>query len=118
MNHFNEGNKFYTEKQFQKAIDSYKLSIESKENVSCSYYNIGVCYIKLKNFDSAIDMIKKSLLIQKESKYYFNLAYCYAMKQETNKALIYFNLAWALDGSDADCEKAIKLILSKNKKAL
>ena len=40
------------------------------------------------------------------------------MKQESNKALIYFNLAWALDSSDLDCEKAIKLILSKNKKAL
>ena len=67
---------------------------------------------------SAIKMIKKSLEFQKESKYYFNLAYCYAMKQESNKALIYFNLAWALDSSDLDCEKAIKLILSKNKKAL
>ena len=111
MNHFNEGNKLYTEKQFQKAIDSYKLSIASNSNVPCSYYNIGVCYIKLRDFDSAIKMIKKSLEFQKESKYYFNLAYCYAMKQESNKALIYFNLAWALDSSDLDCEKAIKLIL-------
>ena len=118
MNHFNEGNKFYTEKQFQKAINSYRLSIDSNVNVPCSYYNIGVCYIKLRDFDSAIKMIKKSLEFQKESKYYFNLAYCYAMKQEINKALIYFNLAWALDSSDLDCEKAIKLILSKNKKAL
>ena len=36
MNHFNEGNKLYTEKQFQKAIDSYKLSIASNSNVPCS----------------------------------------------------------------------------------
>ena len=116
MNHFNEGNKLYTEKQFQKAIDSYKLSIASNSNVPCSYYNIGVCYIKLRDFDSAIKMIKKSLEFQKESKYYFNLAYCYAMKQESNKALIYFNLAWALDSSDLDCEKAIKLIKDFNEK--
>ncbi|MFR3173886.1 MAG: hypothetical protein ACLTNL_05100, partial [Clostridium sp.] len=54
MNHFNEGNKFYTEKQFQKAINSYRLSIDSNVNVPCSYYNIGVCYIKLRDFDSAI----------------------------------------------------------------
>ena len=65
MNHFNEGNKLYTEKQFQKAIDSYKLSIASNSNVPCSYYNIGVCYIKLRDFDSAIKMIKKSLEFQK-----------------------------------------------------
>ena len=56
MNHFNEGNKFYTEKQFQKAINSYRLSIDSNVNVPCSYYNIGVCYIKLRDFDSAIKM--------------------------------------------------------------
>ena len=34
MNHFNEGNKFYTEKQFQKAINSYRLSIDSNVNVA------------------------------------------------------------------------------------
>ena len=118
MNYFNEGNKLYSEKEFKKAIECYKHSIDLNENIACSYYNIGVCYIKLKCFDNAITMLKKSLSFQKESKYYFNLAYCYAMKHETNKALIYFNIAWALDSSDVDCEKAIKLILNKNKKAL
>ena len=41
-----------------------------------------------------------------------------ALIENTNKALIYFNRAWALDASDKDCEKAINLIMSKNKKAL
>ena len=40
------------------------------------------------------------------------------MKEEIKKALIYFNIAWSLDSSDTDCEKAINLIMSKNKKAL
>ena len=38
--------------------------------------------------------------------------------ENINKALIYFNRAWALDASDKDCEKAINLLISKNKKAL
>ena len=39
------------------------------------------------------------------------------MKENTNKALINFNLAWALNNEDTDCEKAIKLITSRlNKK--
>mgnify|MGYP005886927763 FL=1 len=118
MSYFNEGNKYYNNKDYSKAIENYIESIEAGENESCAYYNAGVCYIKLKDFNSAIDMLKKALDIQKESKYYFNLAYCYAMLENINKALIYFNRAWALDASDKDCEKAINLLISKNKKAL
>ncbi len=118
MNYFNEGNKLYTSREYLKAIELYKKSIDNCENEACSYYNIGVCFIKLKDFDAAINMIKKALTMQKESKYYFNLAYCYAMKEDTHKALINFNIAWAIDSTDNDCEKAINLIISKNKKAL
>lgn len=118
MNYFTEANKYYNEKNYTKAIELYESAIDNNENIACSYYNSGVCFIKLKNFDKAIEMIKTALNMQKESKYYFNLAYCYAMKEEVKKALIYFNMAWSLDSSDIDCEKAIKLILSKNKKVL
>ena len=118
MNFFNEGNKYYNLKDYEKAIDFYKMSIENNENTACSYYNSGVCYIKLKDYDNAIKMIKTALSMQQESKYFFNLAYCYAMKDDVKKALIYFNMAWSLDSSDKDCEKAINLIMSKNKKAL
>lgn len=118
MNYFNEGNKYYNLKEYKKAIEYYTMAIENNESTTCSYYNCGVCYIKLKDFDSAITMIKEALAMQQESKYFFNLAYCYAMKEEIKKALIYFNIAWSLDSSDTDCEKAINLIMSKNKKAL
>ena len=110
MSYFNDGNKYYNNKDYSKALENYIESIDIGENESC--------YIKLKDFNSAIDMLKKALYIQKESKYYFNLAYCYAMLENINKALIYFNRAWALDASDKDCEKAINLLISKNKKAL
>ncbi|MGL5378979.1 tetratricopeptide repeat protein [Clostridium sp.] len=118
MNNFNEGNKLYNNKEYEKAISYYKEAIKNNENEACSYYNSGVCFIKLKDFDNAITMLKRAISIQKESKYFFNLAYCYAMKEEKSKALIYFNMAWSLDENDEDCEKAINLIISKNKKAL
>ena len=113
MSYFNEGNKLYNTKEYEKAIDYYIKSIENSENEACSYYNAGVCYIKLKNFNNAISMLNKALELQKDSKYYFNLGYCYAMQENTNKALINFNMAWALNNEDTDCEKAIKLITSK-----
>lgn len=61
-------------------------------------------------------MIKKALELHKDSKYFFNIAYCYSMLKDDIKALRYFNLAWALDNLDTDCERAIKLIATKIKK--
>lgn len=116
MNYFNEGNKLYNIKQYNKAIDLYKKSIEINQNEACAYYNAGVCFLKLKDYTNAITMIKQAISIQSESKYFFNLAYCYAMQEDTKRALIYFNVAWSIDENDEECEKAINLILSKIKK--
>lgn len=113
MDFFNEGNKLYNNKDYEKAIAFYKKSVMNNENEACSYYNAGVCFIKLKDFDNAILMINKAISIQKDSKYFFNLGYCYAMKENSNKALINFNIAWALNNDDLDCEKAINMITSK-----
>lgn len=113
MDFFNEGNKLYNNQDYKKAIDCYKKAVKKNENEACSYYNAGVCFIKLKDFDNAIIMLKQAIAIQRDSKYYFNLGYCYAMKDDTNKALINFNIAWALNNEDSDCEKAINLITSK-----
>ena len=116
MNFFSEGNKLYNTKEYKKAIDYYKKAIENNENECCSYYNCGVCFIKLKDYNNAISMLNKALEIQRDSKYYFNLGYCYAMKENTNKALINFNVAWSLNNDDTDCEKAINILTSKIKK--
>lgn len=113
MNYFNEGNKYYNIKDYRKAIEYYQLAADQKINEACSYYNIGVCFIKLKEYDTSILMLSKALSFQIESKYIFNLAYCYAMKEITSKAIYLFNLAWSLDPSDKECEKAVNLLIRK-----
>lgn len=113
MNYFNEGNKLYNTQDYLRAIDCYKKSASQNQNEACSYYNAGVCFIKLKDFDSAITMLNKAIAIKRESKYFFNLGYCYAMKDSPDKALRIFNLAWSLDCEDKDCEKAVNLLISK-----
>lgn len=113
MNYFSEGNRSYNNKDYEKAIDCYKKAVTQKENEACSFYNSGVCFIKLKDYKEAIPMLLNAIEIQRESKYYFNLGYCFAMLEETGKALINFNLAWALNNEDTDCERAITLITRK-----
>lgn len=117
MNYFSKANDLYKLKDYKNALDMYQKSAEIKEFEAPSLYNSAVCFIKLKDYKSAIPLIYKALNIRKESKYYFNLAYCYIMLGNNSKALHYFNTAWALDNSDKDCEKAINLILSKYKKS-
>lgn len=113
MNYFNEGNELYNKKDYTRAIDCYKKAVNTNEHEACSYYNAGVCFIKLKDYNNAIYMLKKAIILQRESKYHFNLGYCYAMQDIHNQALINFNLAWALNNDDNDCEKAINLITLK-----
>lgn len=113
MNYFSKANEFYNDQNYSIALDYYNKAIENKQYEAHAYYNAGVCYIKLKKYDKAIKMIEHALSICHESKYFFNLAYCYSMLNDNKNALRNFNIAWSLDSSDKDCEKAISLILKK-----
>ena len=113
MSNFSKGNELYNTRNYSDAINYYKKALDNDECKCHSYYNAGVCYIKLKQYEKAIEMITKALELYQDSTYFFNLAYCYSMINNNSKALRYFNLAWALDNADIDCEKAISLILSK-----
>lgn len=115
MSYFEKGNEYYSTKDYNNAIDFYMKAIDSKDHEACSYYNAGVCFIKLKSYDKAIDMLHNALDYKYDSKYFFNLGYCYSLLENFKKALLYFNIAWALNNSDTDCEKAINIILKKAK---
>lgn len=112
MNYFVEANKSYINKEYEKAFKLYFLAADCKENEAQCFYNAAVCLIKLCHYEKAIALIKKALTKRQDSKYYFNLAYCYSSINNTGKALIYFNKAWALNNEDKDCEKAINILLN------
>jgi tetratricopeptide (TPR) repeat protein len=116
MNYFQKANELYNTQDYKKAIELYQKAIEVKENEASAYYNSAVCFIKLSKYENAITLLKKALYLKIDSKYFFNLGYCYAMLRNNKKALIYFNTAWSLDNSDKDCEKAINLIIQSYKK--
>ena len=124
MNNSNEyTNKLYDNKKYKEAIIFYKRNIEyllneniknyyknNSTNLKKDYYNIGVFYIKLKDYDKALENFKLALNYYRDSKYYFNIGYVYVMKQNMKKAYIYFNLAWSLNHNDNDCKDALKKI--------
>lgn len=116
MNYFEKANDLYNTKDYLKAISMYKKAIKTKENEAASLYNTAVCFIKLKQYEKAIPLLKTAILRRRDSKYFFNLGYCFAMLNDNKKALIYFNSAWAIDNEDSDCEKAINLIIKSYKR--
>lgn len=116
MNYFEKANDLYNAQLYAKAIEMYKKALEIKENEAASLYNSAVCYIKLKKYNDAIILLKRAVYMRKESRYFFNLGYCYAVLGNNKKALINFNTAWALDNNDVECEKAINLIMKKQAK--
>lgn len=116
MNYFQKANDFYNLKNYKQAIILYQKSVEIKENEPVCLYNSAVCFIKLKEYEKAIPLLKSAIKLKRQSIYFFNLGYCYAMLKDYKKALIYFNIAWSLDASDVDCERAINLIIKNFKK--
>lgn len=115
MNYFQKANDYYNSKDYHKAMALYKKSMTINKNEAACLYNTAVCLIKLKNYKDAIPLLKKSLFLKMDSKYLFNLGYCYIMLDDNKKALINFKAAWALNPEDTDCKKAISLIESRHK---
>ncbi|AYD39739.1 hypothetical protein D4Z93_04070 [Clostridium fermenticellae] len=111
MNYFQMGNDYYNSKDYKNAIYMYEKAIIKKDNVSSALYNSAVCFIKLKNYKKAIELLKSAISLKKDNKYFFNLGYCYTMIKDNKKALLYFNTAWCLNNNDLDCEKAINKIM-------
>lgn len=116
MSYFEKANDLYNTKDYKRALALYQKAIELKDNEAPSLYNAAVCFIKLKQFERAIPLLKSAIVKKRESKYFFNLGYCHAMLKDNKKALIYFNTAWSLDNTDKDCEKAINLIIKNYSK--
>lgn len=117
MEYFQKANAIYNTKDYSRAIALYKKATEMKDNEVSSLYNTAVCFIHLKEYDKAIPLFYSAISLRRESKYFFNLAYCYAMCANKAKALYYFNTAWTLNNDDVDCEKAINLLLKSYKTA-
>ena len=90
----------------------YEISSKVQSNKAVCLYNSAVCFIKLGEYNSAISLLNTAVKIKRQSSYFFNLGYCYAMIKNHKKSLINFNIAWSLNNSDKDCEKAIRILLS------
>lgn len=107
---FERGNRFYNKGEYLQAINEYKKAIEEHEGVESSYYNMGIAYIKLKDYDRAISCSKKAISFSKQSKYFYNLGCCYYWKNDYGSAMFNLIIAYGLDNEDEDVKDAINIV--------
>ena len=108
---FENGNKYYNEGKLELAIEQYKESIGRGYEAEMSYYNMGIAYIKLEEFDKAIHCMEKAISFEMENKYFYSLGYCYYMKKDCGSALFNFIIASKLDEEDLATKEAVKTLI-------
>lgn len=111
MSYLQEANRYYQNKQYEKALKYYHLDYNETGDTR-NLYNIGVCYIKLKTYEDAIGFLKMAIKDDfiNSQKAFYNLGFCYAMLKDNKKALIYFKSALALDNDDSDSKKSVDML--------
>ena len=62
---------YYNEKKYHEAITYYERAIKKEEDdwLTKHHFNLSWCYLKVHNFDKAIDNIKKSYFLSKNASY-------------------------------------------------
>lgn len=75
--YFAKAVKLYNKNNISEAINIYKNLLKTNKSYYV-YYNLGVCYIDLKEYKKATELFKKSIELNNfHVESYINLAYCY-----------------------------------------
>lgn len=106
-----KGDNFYNNGKFLDAKKCYLHALQEVITIK-TLYNLGVIYLKEKNFKYAEILFKQ--VINKDSKHtnaYFNLGFAYISNDKNMaKALNCFKKALILNPDDNDCKKAVNKI--------
>ena len=115
MDDLDMGFKFYSKKKYEEAMVYFKKYLEEHEEANIALYNIGVCHIRLNNYDEAIDIFnqvlnKKSASSITIANSLFNIGYSYISLKEIGKAYQYIARSWSINPFDEECRKSLLLI--------
>ena len=78
---------------YQLAVNDFKEVLALRPNFSPSLYNMGLCFLKLKKFQEALQCIEKATLADTSIKANSVLAECYYYVGKNQSAIKYFNAA-------------------------
>lgn len=87
-----EGIKQHNQKDYRRAVALYTQAIGLGHDIYVAYYNRSVCYIQLKEIDSALFDVRKALFLQpNDTSALYVLATAYAHLEKYDSALVTLN---------------------------
>ncbi|MDR0829278.1 MAG: tetratricopeptide repeat protein [Prevotellaceae bacterium] len=101
--YFEEGNKFYDEQDYDKAIDCFQKAIELNPYYAEAYKRLGNVYFDIQDYDKVIEYNKKAITLKPDYEAaYFNTGLAYRNKQDYDKSIEYFQKVIELNPDDAN----------------
>ena len=102
LEYFKNGEEFYTDGKYSEALSYFQESLNLKETNDCLNY-IGCCYLKIGNFDYAINTFKKIITICSDwERPIFNLGRAYLQLHNYEEALKCFERAKLISPENED----------------
>lgn len=88
IHHFNEGNRFLGQGQYDQAIHNYEMALNHDPDIHEVYINLSTVYLKLKNYQRASQTLA-TLRTKKPDlpSLHYNLACYYSLTQQTDLSL-------------------------------
>jgi len=86
--HYNEGNRFLGEGQYDQAIHNYEMALSHDPEIHEVYINLSTVYLKLQNYERAAQTLE-TLRAKKPDlpSLHYNLACYYSLTQQTELSL-------------------------------
>ncbi|MCP2520041.1 tetratricopeptide repeat protein [Candidatus Aminicenantes bacterium AC-335-A11] len=101
-NNFIKGIQFYRQKEYDKAIELFKMVLKDRPDLAECYYNLGLAYLYKGDIDNAIVNIDKAIELKPEFlEAYFALAHAYVNKKNEEKAIEIYKKAININPNNA-----------------
>lgn len=112
---YNRGIDFFAKKDYEKAINYFKLASETPDSKPQAYYNLGLSYQSIKDYDRAIINYNKFLLLcPTDYDGLYNLGLIYYLLENYSKAIEFFEKGIAVKKEEAGLKALVLAYLCKN----
>ena len=96
------GNAYFNDGLFDKAIECYQKAIEIYPDFAGAYYNMGIAYYNKGNYEKAIECYQNAIEIYPlYARAYYNMGFAYSDKGNYEKAIECYQNAIDIDPEDA-----------------
>jgi tetratricopeptide (TPR) repeat protein len=113
---YNRGIDNYNKKSYSLAVKDFEIALKKDDVQPQVYYNLGLVYQKIENFDKAIEYYTKFItLVPEDYDAFYNLAFAYFAKDSFDKTIELLNKIFQLKKEPESVGVMAKAYIASNK---